>query len=657
MDPDLAFPRGNETCPFETCLAAHDLSQSDEEEMLPVFQRLLPSSAQNTQTSNTRVLSALSLASKVCLPRTLRLLMTAVQGHTVTAEALQSWISNAICHARSSAGLETVMVLLNNGNSLLGLPTPSVNSAFTLDRQVPHKLHGYCPLTESPQLRNPQVLAARLQIAKMLHQRHTASPHGVDGSDLRNALLGACQPRGRKACEWLSNVGALHHILRDDFRMMLNRAALPAALGGQDPELADWVLATAAVMGYEDWLLNQDNVRRFSLPFSDALQVVKVIVVHGGLFFHPQDKQNALPALFSCYTRRRILRHGRRTFNPHHIIAIICARPEEKEAVDLLARIFHAAGEGASNLVNCSFESEHVTTRRVTTPASIVCNEHTYKSHERKPFGEPARLSMLKMLLDAGAEVHSLAQRNGGRDPQALVEVDHQEPTEPLWRALALQSTGWPRWGVYNWRENPVQRAIAGRMPTLVRAMLEARPLPISNSPVALRYLQAACGGIEPYPCRRISPQVPEIVLNMANLDHADLPLTSDGETALMTLLWFYRTDKDDYHHNTQTHPYECRCEADLIEFEKYHLNECVRLLLERGAKWTTRCRATGRSALDELKDLLGHGMALPSAYKHHNLAKFRKHVVLDINSATADSSPDFNPFEMGEIKATRAQV
>ncbi len=44
-------------------------------------------------------------------------------------------------------------------------------------------------------------------------------------------------------------------------------------------------------------------------------------------------------------------------------------------------------------------------------------------------------------------------------------------------------------------------------------------------------------------PFDRLSPQILEVVLNMANLEHADLPLNQNGCTALMALMHFYQTE------------------------------------------------------------------------------------------------------------------
>jgi hypothetical protein len=79
-----------------------------------------------------------------------------------------------------------------------------------------------------------------------------------------------------------------------------------------------------------------------------------------------------------------------------------------------------------------------------------------------------------------------------------------------------------------------------------------------------------------------------------------------------------------------------------------------VALLLARGARWNTRSLVTGRSALDELRVVLGQETTYKKIYKIHNVAELRKHVLLDIDAEGVDELPDFNPFEMVDIRATR---
>ena len=143
----------------------------------------------------------------------------------------------------------------------------------------------------------------------------------------------------------------------------------------------------------------------------------------------------------------------------------------------------------------------------------------------------------------------------------------------------------------------------------------------------------------------------------MASLDHADLAL-SGGDTALLKLLQFYGE------RGTCSAPatHRCRCEPEFLGPETNDLSNMVGILLRHGAKWKTRypnARNSARnSAIEKLRDLMSEetvGMRV-SVYKQHNLAQLKKHIVLDLNSAAAcgpDSFLDFNPFEMGDIKAT----
>ena len=289
------------------------------------------------------------------------------------------------------------------------------------------------------------------------------------------------------------------------------------------------------------------------------------------------------------------------------------------------------------------------------------------------PTSEPARLAMLKVLLDAGAEVHAMVECNR---QYARIEEPGENgelPIESLWSALLWEGERQPsqmgrpeasaeptqelRGTVIRWNDNPTECAIRSWMPTIVHAILEARPLPIKNHPSALLYLWTACGGRpRPVPFDRLCPQALEVVLNMANLEHADLPLNQNGCTALMTLMQFYQTE--DYEEWGEALAHDCRCEPELLRFGNDHLSKMVSLLLARGAKWNTPPLGGGRSALGELRALLsGETPArFQSKYKQHNVAEFRKHLVLDIYSESAANAPDFNPFEMGTIKATRGR-
>jgi hypothetical protein len=204
---------------------------------------------------------------------------------------------------------------------------------------------------------------------------------------------------------------------------------------------------------------------------------------------------------------------------------------------------------------------------------------------------------MLMMLLDGGAEVHTVVERCDGETEGDLGCYDDTQPRESLWRALATQSKpeifhqqqqgtiapGPPRWEVFSSQLAPIGCAIRSRMPSLVRAMLAARPLPTRNSPVALRYLRIACGD-----ARRPSPEILETLLDMANLDHAE----RTGEIALMILLAFFKGD--DFESAVPAH--ECRCEDDLIRDESEDLTKMVSLLCDAGSPMEQDCfiRAVG---------------------------------------------------------------
>jgi hypothetical protein len=328
-----------------------------------------------------------------------------------------------------------------------------------------------------------------------------------------------------------------------------------------------------------------------------------------------------------------------------------CSKPDLTGAVELLRLVIGRLGEDANDFVNSALvisDGDHE--GELCTPAGLLCcSTNMTEPNAGEMPSEPARLAMLRMLLDAGAEVHTLVERVEGPAEGDLNSYDTTQPSEPLWRALASQDESEiirqqetstpvgapPRWKAFSWQHAPIRCAIRSRMPSLVRAMLAARPLPTRNSLLALRYLRIACGE-----ARRPSPEILEILLGMANLDHADIPVKPTGETALMVLLAFYAADDFE----SALPPHECRCEDDLIGDESHDLTKMVRLLLARGARWDTAA-ASGRSALDELRDALVSEMRAKFMYKQHNLGELRKHVVPDLYSEAAQSA-GFNPFK-----------
>jgi hypothetical protein len=682
MDPDGALPRevsdGRQMNPFEACLYAHHISQSDEDQMVPILQCLLLGSGQSASPLPERLLwQYLDVASRHHLPQTVKLLLEVAELWAVPLRRLPSQLNDALRDARSSAAVETVMALVDYSVSVQGRPTPSLSRIFV--QVLPHqqlKAIYAAPNYLNIRLAADGAVEARLDILRLLHARLTASGQGIDGRDLRVALIGACQPGGLQVCEWLAAQGALRHVDKTDLVTMLFWITQYKSISGNDPELARWVLTQADSIGYKDWVLKELSIPRMIFG-SASLGVAQVLLSEGA----SPDIPSRTPrrwvaqhsrAVFSCHTRQRVPVWRIDPPLMYHVLLMVCLRPDMEGAAELLRLAIADAEGGAKELINAVFEipdgNSHA---RAYTLASLVCCTGLETADRDKDTpSEPARLAMLKMLLDAGTDVHTLVERDSNGETEAGPDdQDGPKPSEALWRALAREDQGeigqlqqapttprrWSRWGptpsqqprfhVMKWH-NPMRCAIHSIMPTLARAMLEARPLPVRNSPVALRYLRNACGEFQ-----RLSPPILEILLDMANLDHADVPLDASGETALMALMRFCK--ENDFEEAADfLHPV-CRCEPDLIGFEKDDVSKMVRLLLERGAKWSTRSPVTGRSALDELREVLGAGIAHKGIYKIHNIAELRKHIVLDIHAEGVDGLQGFNPFEMGDVKPT----
>jgi ankyrin repeat protein len=675
MDPDFTAPRAHEVNPVEACLASANVSSADDYHLVPILRHLL--SRQGDGSTFMRLSYYLDVALGQRLTQAVKLLLEVgkkwTEHHLRTSSSIV-WLYAALRDPRFSAAVDTAMVLVDYLVSELGTPTPTLREVFP-----PSRTSACLPV--NLRLREKGVLEARLGIAKLLYQRLAATPQGVDDADLRDALLGACQPGGLPACKWLASQGALRRVGKSDLVMMLNRTTRPEDDGGDDPELAYWVLTKADKLGDKGRVLDEIDVPHMILRHC-TLETAVVLGRHGADLGLAVDTRARQGTLLSCQTRQRLPPPSADLRNADCVFLMLLGRPDTAGAVELLRLALDAAGEGARELVNCNLLMPPPYLDQIFTPASLLCSINLpegiprtlhYQTDDRyptpelmDPASESTRLAMLKMLLDAGAEVRTLVEASGGGMD------NNTKPGEPLWQALASEdkreisrqqpkpSTAAPGpttvWKVADWQHDPVRCAIWSRMPMLVQAMLEARPLPTKNHPAALRYLHAACGGTQPPRpygllrlIGRLSTQILRIVLSMADLDHADYPLGPEGETALMALLRFYA--KNDVDVPVSIHA--CRCEPDMLGPEKDDLSSMVKQLLAHGAKWQTRCPSTGRTALDELRALMSQQLWQHSIYKQHNLAEFRKHIILDLHSEAAHSAEDFNPFEMGNIKAT----
>ena len=597
---------------------------------------------------------------------------------------------------RSSAAVETIALLLEYSNATAGMPPPDLSRLFMPDfiPQPQHLARGllsYRPPKGPHSFREEGVVEITLEITRMVHERLEASTRGVDGKVLRVALVAACQPGGLKVCEWLSSLGAFHCVDHVDLVKMLARTALPADVGGNDIELAEWLLAQADIMGLKGQVVKACDVPRM-ISMSGDCTIARLLISHGAGFDSLRArgvrKRPFVSIQCDWYTRDRNQRYQSyhaptSCVADNHVLFRVCSWPDMEGADEMLRLALDAADAAdgdVGRLVNCALSNRDFNDvrGRFFTLASLICRTNGTEPEEGAPTSESARLAMLKILLDAGAEVHAMVECSWQHAEILEPDENGELPRESLWNALfwegerqlepsqeveleaSAELAQEPREAVIRWNDNAMQCAIQASMPTLVHTMLEARPLPNRNHPSALLYIWAACGGrTEPVPCDRLSPQVVEVVLNMANLEHADLPLNQAGCTALMALMRFYQ--ESDYDPTAEGYPgyplpHDCRCEPELLNFENDPLSNMVSLLLARGAKWNTPPLRGGLSALGELRALLSDEKPAwcLSKYKQHNVTEFRKHIVLDIYSESAVSAPDFNPFEMGAIKATR---
>ncbi|KAK3899178.1 ankyrin repeat and KH domain-containing protein mask [Staphylotrichum tortipilum] len=662
LDPGFATPGDPcHTHHLETCLGGPNPTK-DDKSLFPVFQRLFRAQGQLSQK---RFNWLLITASALHLPQTVALLLEAAKDRPLSSRVVDTVLSNAFCHVRSSQATETVMALVNYSTTALGRLSPGLASVFAGGLHVRDLTYHQSPSDHNLAFTEPGVLEAVLELAKWIHDRLKAGPGGVSPQDLRLALPGACQPGGLKACEWLCSLGALDCIDEHGFLYMLSGTALPPSSGGNDPRLAEWVVTQADKMGHKDWVLARCDVPHMIVR-SNGCAAASVAVRAGAGLTSPRRgagrtrrAKNSLP-YWRCHKLRR-LADGRFTSKPaKHVVHTVCARPELDSAEELLRLAVEkiVATKDPRRVINCAL-SLPLWRNRIFTPASAVCTPAaTGGGRQDGGAPEPTRLALLTILLAAGAEVHATIEYTRKELESEAEDIEEHGQPESLWTALAWKQGLWkegrnttpPDPPSLIWRDDPVRSAIKSGMPTLVRAMLEARPLLEKNTSNAVLYLLAACGGrADPgYGEDRLSPQVLDVVLSMANLTHPDVPLGSNCEPALRILLLFFaeREFEDSAVH-------QCRCGADLLKSEASHLTQMIAMLLGRGASWTARSSITDLSALVALKALLKADGRRKSVYKQHNIAELRKHIVLDLDSEASYTCPNFNPFEMGDIKAT----
>jgi ankyrin repeat protein len=690
MDPSLAVPQGNQMHPLTAFLHPQRICREEEGQMHPIFRRVLLDPGQPAPALEL-YRALLDRASFHHLHRVVDLLLEVAPGSGFPDFAIHNSLGFALRRSsESDAAIMTARALIDYAFSNQNTPALDLCYPFlpSFDRRTTH-VYDSVPVQWDLHFTKEGVLERTLEIAGLLHDRLVAGPKGsIDRQDLRLALMAACQPGGLRACEWLAGLGAIDCVDHVDLVTMLARTAPDPERGLNDVELAEWVLKAAVSKGVKDWVVAKSDVPRMIL-MSRQCAVARLLLEHGASLDAPvpggPDRPPQLGGVKNtCHTRhrRRNTKHIALEY-ADNVLFVLCNNPDVDGAPELLRLAVAAAGDDAYQLVNCSLTLGRVSTPgRLFSPASLVCLADGWSQKPGDmpagpaPPSEPARLAMLKILMDAGAEVHAVVECPEPRqETPGQPGRDKETPRESLWDALFWEETRLPgeqerleasppglprpRGELVRWRYSPVECAIQSKMPTLVQAILEARPLRERNSPEALTYLISAVSGWGHHAdgFDRLCPRVLEAVLELANLEHADVVVDEAGRTALMHLIRFFAADdlqpdeQPDDRPELQVH--DCRCDPDFIGFENGHLSRMAGMLLARGARWNTRPEECPLSALGELRLLLSEETKSKSVYKQHNLAEFRKHLVLDIYSDAAARAPDFNPFEWGAIKAT----
>jgi hypothetical protein len=642
---------------------------ADEEDpdMIPILRRLAFDSTHRVQMSQHDLDACMDAAARKHMPQTLRLLMElahhrslkVISGHRLNLIMTYHPLYKEVSPDRV---LNTVKQLIDHGLAAKQIQVPTIFSWFQDNPFNPIPIHSVMvPRHIHFCLATPGMAAAKLAVAQYLYELNTRNPDiGID-VDLRASLLSVCQPGGLPLCQWLASVGALRTITKSDLAIMLTRTAMSERFGGVDVDLARWVLEQADVLGVKKELLAEIDVGLI-ISTSGDLAIPHLLLSHGARPTGSLAARSATSAslghgMWACRAGRRLDPRNLHITQCDHAALMACLRPDFAQAHEVLRL---ALDQAPKDLVSTTLLYD-MASRRYVTMASLVCCTHSPTPQPpHTPVLESQRLAMLQILINHGADVHEVFAKHDPPDLEfsatehypsnALLRAFASEDTDEIFR---LQDPQHPRFRPAD-AHRPVICAIQGLMPSLVKLMLESQPLKEPNSRTALRYLKAACSGAG---ARRLSPACLKHVLDLANITDADLHTDEDGRTGLMCLLSFFK--EDDYAEDTpdMTHRHPCRCEPELVGFEKDDLCNMISMLLERGAKWTTKAELLGISPLDLLKDVFADGaMARKGMYKQHNVIELRKRVMLDIWEKGVEKRRGFNPFEMGNVKVDKGE-
>ncbi|EAQ83570.1 hypothetical protein CHGG_09974 [Chaetomium globosum CBS 148.51] len=431
------------------------------------------------------------------LPQFLSLMLEDAEVRGLSLASIERWVYDALQSIRSSPAVDAVMALIQYAVSKQRMPLPCLSRVFP-----PLLSRGWSRFEDMSKAR----FEARLEMAKLVYHLHlSADPRGVSDSDLHDALLNACQAGGLKLCQWLASLGALRLMDKNDFAALLDQAARKG-----DELLTGWVLTQAENAGHKRSIM--DGICLWDIIALSGVYETAILFAHHGANINVAlEKPRCLGAvypLFSCRTRQRTTIQEYRTVHyGSNIFFKLCSRPDLTGAVELCRLAIHAAGEDAEKLFSCSFLTGQSGT---LSPISLICSIRSpfeinsqlsvsppcdHRPARTNVDDEPARLAMLRMVLDAGAaEVHTLAEVVNRGEAE-----DYEQPSELLWHALASEDTheigrqqaltsnpnGSPVWRVHNWQSDPIRCAIRNGFPKLVQTMLETRPLPTRNHPAA----------------------------------------------------------------------------------------------------------------------------------------------------------------------------
>ncbi|KAJ4291348.1 hypothetical protein N0V88_006356 [Collariella sp. IMI 366227] len=412
IDSGLGVPDPDDISPLLACFRSHDLDHHDEEQLVPVLRRLFS----DGQILSVELVSALESASEKCLPQATKMILEYADDEELPDHAVWFCLDLALWNARTSAGVDVVVALLDYALLRRQMPLPGLRHVFQEFHPRNDDANGYHGHSNDLGLEDPEVLDVKLGIARLLHKRHAASSQGVDELDLLDTLLGACRPGGRKVCEWLAGLGALRHVDRHRFVVMLQRVAQYWELGGQSPDVADWLLTQAATKGVLDHILKEFNVRSILLAYWRHCEVAAVVVRHNTMLNPHHVLENAGPCpqypesriIFSSHTRARLPTRPVRQWTRQLVFTMACGSPENPGAAELAQLVLEGLGDRARDeFVNCALQIPN-THGCLFTIASIVCSPQLYRPRTDQPPSEPARLAILNLLLAAGAEIHTL---------------------------------------------------------------------------------------------------------------------------------------------------------------------------------------------------------------------------------------------------------